>query len=117
MADLSFVGGGTDSDGAPSGQFGVESPAAAAAAASAPPNATLLDLSILVAYLRRMVPAAMEPDGSLLESFRELLLKEESLEMLRRFISDPQFKVLYVQRLLVKGMCFYYFYDFFKYLI
>ena len=96
MADLSIM---AESDVAPSGQFGSD-PVSAPAVAS---NASLLDLSVLVGYIRRVVPATMEPDGSLLDSFRELLLQESTLERLRRFISDPQCKAISIQRQLVKG--------------
>ena len=95
MADLSMM---AESDGAPSGQFGSDSVAAPVVA-----NATLLDLSVLLGFLRRSVPL-LEPDGLLLDNFRELLAKEFSLEMLRRFISDPQCKRVIIQRQLVKGM-------------
>ena len=97
MADLSITTTTGESDGAPSGQF------ADSSTAGPPANTTLLDLSVLVSYLRRVVPATMEPDGILLDSFRELLQQESTLERFRRFISDPQCKAISIQRQLIKG--------------
>ncbi len=103
MADLSME------DGAPSGQF-------ADPATSAVPNASLLDLAVLVSHIRRVVPANLESDGVLLDSLKELLQADATLELLRRFISDPQCKAITIKRQLVKGkvilFCFVWCYHF-----
>ena len=83
-------------DGAPSGQF-------ADPAVPPVPNASLLDLAVLVGYIRRNVPGIMESDGVLPDSLKELLQADSTLELLRRFISDPQCKAISIQRQLVKG--------------
>ncbi|XP_027203133.2 dynein heavy chain, cytoplasmic isoform X1 [Dermatophagoides pteronyssinus] len=71
-------------------------------AAQSTSTATLLDVSILVAYLRRMIPAFMEEDGCLTESLRQLLLQESTLEQLKKFIQEPQTRSIVVQRQILK---------------
>lgn len=73
-------------------------------AAQSTSTATLLDVSILVAYLRRMIPAFMEEDGCLTESLRQLLLQESTLEQLKKFIQEPQTRSIVVQRQILKGL-------------
>lgn len=97
MADLSME------DGAPSGQFA--DPAASVPAT----NASLLDLAVLISFIRSKVPHFLEPDGILQDSLKNLLLEDSTLEKLRRFISDPQCEAISIQRQLVKGkFCFFF---------
>lgn len=89
-------------DGAPSGQF-----ADPATSVPAVTNASLLDLAVLINFIRNKVPHFLEPDGILQDSLKDLLLEDSTLEKLRRFISDPQCEAISIQRQLVKGEFFF----------
>lgn len=100
-------GGG---DGMPSGQFHDQQPQSSSSSTSTTgggagtgsTSATLLDVSILVAYIRRMVPAFMEEDGCVPNSLRQLLLNESTLEQLKKFIQEPQTRSILIQRQILK---------------
>lgn len=82
----------------PSGQFNSEP-------TSVPPNvaAPLMEVGILISYIRRVVPALFEDDDVNIVSLRELLMSEATLELLKRFIAEPQTRAILIQRQLVKG--------------
>ena len=98
MADsLSLINDGDT----PSGQFNSEP-------TSVPPNvtATLMDVAVLISYIRRVVPALFGDDTNS-ESLRELLLSEATMDLLRRFISEPQTRAILIQRQMIKGNVFF----------
>lgn len=57
-------------------------------------------VSTLSAYLNRMVPALLEDNQP--NAFNKLLEESNTKEKLKRFITDPQTKVLLIQRYLLK---------------
>ncbi|KAH7972499.1 hypothetical protein HPB52_012721 [Rhipicephalus sanguineus] len=77
--------------------------AADTAEGAAPPVAPtedveLADVGSLVKYLRRVVPVLLEEDEVLHPSLDTALGDKTNLEVLRKFIADPQVKTLLVQR-------------------
>ncbi|KAL1414837.1 hypothetical protein MTO96_007102 [Rhipicephalus appendiculatus] len=77
--------------------------AAETAEGAAPPVAPtedveLADVGSLVKYLRRVVPVLLEEDEVLHPSLDTALGDKANLEVLRKFIADPQVKTLLVQR-------------------
>ncbi|XP_050037127.2 dynein heavy chain, cytoplasmic isoform X2 [Dermacentor andersoni] len=77
--------------------------AAETAEGTAPPVAStedveLADVGSLVKYLRRVVPVLLEEDEVLQPSLETALSDKANLEVLRKFIADPQVKTLLVQR-------------------
>ncbi|KAH8028136.1 hypothetical protein HPB51_013183 [Rhipicephalus microplus] len=82
--------------------------AAETAEGAAPPVAPsedveLADVGSLVKYLRRVVPVLLEEDEVLHPSLDTALGDKANLEVLRKFIADPQVKTLLVQRSSSKG--------------
>lgn len=76
--------------------------AAETAEGSAPPVAAedveLADVGLLVKYLRRVVPVLLEEDDVVQASLEAALSDKANLDVLRKFIGDPQVKTLLVQR-------------------
>lgn len=61
------------------------------------------DVSVLVKYLKNVIPALLEEDNSLHRSLKALLDDSGQQEKLKKFISDPQVKSLLIQRTSAKG--------------
>lgn len=105
MADSLLITAGDD---LPSGQYGSDVSAPGAVGAGSGPgqsttNAPLVDVAILLAYIRRVVPALMEDDGVMVQSFRDLLQSDAAIERMKHFISEPQIQSVLIQRQVMKG--------------
>src|SRR5882724_8876683 len=68
------------------------------------PTVQAVDLSVVLNYLKTVVPALLEEDNNLHPSLEALLKEPTVLEKVRKFISDPQTKSFLIQRTSVKGM-------------
>lgn len=66
-------------------------------------TASHLDLSLLLSYIKRVVSALMEDDGSVPISLKQLLANDSTHEILKKFIQEPQTKSILIQRLILKG--------------
>lgn len=82
-------------------------PSSVAGDPSLPPNVEqtvqAVDVSVLIDYLKRIVPALMEEDNVLRKSFRQLIEDPAQKEKMIKFITDPQVKSILIQRSSVKG--------------
>ncbi|CAN8013158.1 unnamed protein product [Ixodes persulcatus] len=58
----------------------------------------LADVGLLVKYLRRVVPVLLEEDDVVHPSLESALSDKGNLEILRKFIADPQTRSLLIQR-------------------
>ncbi|KPM05539.1 dynein heavy chain, cytoplasmic-like protein [Sarcoptes scabiei] len=65
-------------------------------------TASHLDLSLLLSYIKRVVSALMEDDGSVPISLKQLLANDSTHEILKKFIQEPQTKSILIQRLILK---------------
>lgn len=63
----------------------------------------LADVGLLVKYLRRVVPVLLEEDDVVHPSLESALSDKGNLEILRKFIADPQTRSLLIQRSSSKG--------------
>lgn len=72
---------------------------------SMPPEqqVTAVDLSVLVSYLKALVPGMLEENNELHPAFLKSLDDPFSLEKIKRFITDAQCKQLLIERISVKG--------------
>ena len=72
---------------------------------SMPPEqqVTAADLSVLISYLKALIPSMLEDNNELHPSFMKLLEDPIQLEKIKKFITDAQCKQLLIQRASVKG--------------
>jgi dynein heavy chain 1 len=65
---------------------------------------SLVDIEVVVNYIKRVVPALLEDNNIIHPSLESLLKSEASLEKLKKFISDGQMRSLLIQRSSSKGL-------------
>lgn len=68
------------------------------------PAVQAVDVSVLIRYLKAIVPALLEEDNSLHQSLEAVLKDTAVLDKFRKFITDPQTRAILVQRTSAKGM-------------
>lgn len=67
------------------------------------PQVALAGVDSVANYVKRVVTALLEDDSVVHPTLERLLSEENSIEKLRKFISDTQVKSLLIQRTSVKG--------------
>ena len=63
----------------------------------------LADVNNFLKYLRRSVPVCLEEDTVTSPSFESALADKSHQEAIRKFISDPQTRAIFIQRSSTKG--------------
>ena len=64
----------------------------------------LADVNNFLKYLRRAVPICLEEDAVSSPAFEAALGDKAHQESIRKFISDPQTRAIFIQRSSTKGM-------------
>ena len=65
---------------------------------------SLMEASAFANYLRRVVPVLLEDVEDTPVGLVTTLKDKSSVDLMKKFISDPQLPVLLIQRLTTKGM-------------
>ena len=65
---------------------------------------SLMEASAFANYLRRVVPVLLEDVEDTPAGLVTTLKDKSSVDLMKKFISDPQLPVLLIQRLATKGM-------------
>lgn len=61
------------------------------------------DVNNFLKYLRRAVPVCLEEDALSSPALETALTEKSHLEAIRKFISDPQTRAIFIQRSSTKG--------------
>ena len=61
------------------------------------------DVNNFLKYLRRAVPVCFEEDNTSSPALETALADKSHLEAIRKFISDPQTRAIFIQRSSTKG--------------
>ena len=69
----------------------------------APVQVAVADINNFLKYLRRAVPVCLEEDAVSSPAFETALADKSNLESIRKFISDPQTRAIFIQRNSTKG--------------
>ena len=68
-----------------------------------PPPQAVIEVSAFANYLQRVVPVLLENADDTPQELFMALKDKQSIECMKKFISDPQIPCLLVQRLTTKG--------------
>jgi len=71
--------------------------------AVATPVASIIEVSTFANYLQRVIPVLLEDVEDTPEGLMICLKERPTVEIMKRFLGDPQLPVLFVQRQTVKG--------------
>ena len=72
----------------------------------APAVLSVADSMVFSEYLCRVVPVLLEDRESASAGLKTALVEKNHLESIKKFLSDPQIPVLFVQRSSTKGVLF-----------
>lgn len=70
---------------------------------SAQVQVSLADMNSFLKYLRKVVPVCLEEDAVSSSALETALTDKSHQEAVRRFISDPQTRAIFIQRSSTKG--------------
>lgn len=76
---------------------------------SQPVTSELADVSLFVNYIKRVVPVLLEDDDEIHPALVAAVTDKNNLEILKKFIGDPQCRALLIQRSSTKGRRIYFF--------
>ena len=68
------------------------------------PVVALVDVQVVINYIKRVIPALLEEDSAIHPSLEVLLRSDVTTEKIKKFISDGQMKSLLIQRSSSKGL-------------
>lgn len=69
-----------------------------------PVTSELADISQFVNYIKRVVPVLLEDDDDIHPALLTALADKNNIEILKKFIGDPQCRAVLIQRSSSKGM-------------
>lgn len=68
------------------------------------PAVSIADVSDFCKYVRKIIPCLLDENDESCEQLDNALKDKNNLEIIKKYISDPQIPALLVQRLSQKGM-------------
>lgn len=72
-------------------------------AAPAAPVQSAIDMGVLSDYLRKVVPVLLDDEDPNLKAFKAAVSDKQNIEIIKKFINDPQTPALLFQRVGGKG--------------
>ena len=69
----------------------------------AAPVQSAVDIGVFIDYLRRVVPLLLDDEDPSLKAFTTAVSDKQNVEIIKKFISDPQTPALLFQRVGGKG--------------
>lgn len=73
-------------------------------ATSSQSQITVADFQAFISYLKQFVPILLDADHNSTREFERTLNEKAQVEMIKKFMCDPQVRFLVIQKYLLKGI-------------